>query len=473
MADDLVPDARRSPLGPAAAALRAAGGRIAAAARPGRAAGRRARAGGAPGRVALDDPRRAGRPRDAAAWCGASRGRAGGIFVAERKVERDLTSLAGLPAYLRRQGFQSDARVLSTATIERRRGDGRGAGAARGRARAGGRARAAGRRRADLARARAAFRPSASPACSTARSPGRCTSCSRRDYGARARRGRGAHRGGRRDRRAEARLLGCAAARRCSSIARTAWDAGRAAVRALARPVPGRPRADRRARARARRRRRWAARWRWWPTSPCRACRARRPAIAIRSRRHRCGRALGRRSAGSAGSGSWLDGIPGGTGVWLQAPDGVWLQPDPARPGADVPGHGRHAVQPGGVRLKPDPDRPAATRAGSGFSLDPLPPYTPPAHGRARHHRDAPTHRRWDETVEPVVSVQPGDVIAVETDDFAGGQISRDSTSQDLLSLDFDQIYPLEADPRGRCPAWRRAGRGVPRVRGCRIGGGR
>jgi GntR family transcriptional regulator len=47
-----------------------------------------------------------------------SRGRAGGIFVAERKVERDLTSLAGLPAYLRRQGFQSDARVLRTATAE-------------------------------------------------------------------------------------------------------------------------------------------------------------------------------------------------------------------------------------------------------------------------------------------------------------------------------------------------------------------
>ena len=46
------------------------------------------------------------------------RGRAGGIFVAERKVERDLTSLAGLPAYLRRQGFESDARVLSTATVE-------------------------------------------------------------------------------------------------------------------------------------------------------------------------------------------------------------------------------------------------------------------------------------------------------------------------------------------------------------------
>jgi GntR family transcriptional regulator len=44
------------------------------------------------------------------------RGRSGGIFVAERKIERDLTSLAGLPAYLRRQGFASDTRVISTAT---------------------------------------------------------------------------------------------------------------------------------------------------------------------------------------------------------------------------------------------------------------------------------------------------------------------------------------------------------------------
>jgi GntR family transcriptional regulator len=45
------------------------------------------------------------------------RGRSGGIFVSERRVERDLTSLTGLPAYLRRQGFQSGARVLSTATV--------------------------------------------------------------------------------------------------------------------------------------------------------------------------------------------------------------------------------------------------------------------------------------------------------------------------------------------------------------------
>jgi GntR family transcriptional regulator len=62
-------------------------------------------------RAALADLERNGVVRRA-------RGRGGGIFVTERKVERDLTSLAGLPAYLRRQGFQADARVLSTATVE-------------------------------------------------------------------------------------------------------------------------------------------------------------------------------------------------------------------------------------------------------------------------------------------------------------------------------------------------------------------
>jgi GntR family transcriptional regulator len=45
-------------------------------------------------------------------------GRSGGTFVAERKVERDLTSLTGLPSYLRRQGFESGARVLATTTGE-------------------------------------------------------------------------------------------------------------------------------------------------------------------------------------------------------------------------------------------------------------------------------------------------------------------------------------------------------------------
>ncbi len=57
--------------------------------------------------------------------------------------------------------------------------------------------------------------------------------------------------------------------------------------------------------------------------------------------------------------------------------------------------------------------------------------------------RDMPTHRRWDVDIEPVLHVEQGDVVVVETDDFAGGQIGRDSTAEDLLALDFDTIYPL------------------------------
>jgi acetamidase/formamidase len=57
--------------------------------------------------------------------------------------------------------------------------------------------------------------------------------------------------------------------------------------------------------------------------------------------------------------------------------------------------------------------------------------------------RDEPTHRRWDATLAPVLEIDPGDVVVVETDDFAGGQIARDSTAADLLELDFEAIYPL------------------------------
>lgn len=47
-----------------------------------------------------------------------STGRAGGTFVAERRVDRDLRTVAGLPAYLRRQGFHAGARVLATRTLQ-------------------------------------------------------------------------------------------------------------------------------------------------------------------------------------------------------------------------------------------------------------------------------------------------------------------------------------------------------------------
>jgi acetamidase/formamidase len=57
--------------------------------------------------------------------------------------------------------------------------------------------------------------------------------------------------------------------------------------------------------------------------------------------------------------------------------------------------------------------------------------------------RGAPTHRSWDVGIEPVLRVRPGDVVTAETDDFAEGQITRESVAADLPGLDFDRIYPL------------------------------
>lgn len=44
-------------------------------------------------------------------------GRAGGTFVAHAKVERDLSHVDSLPAYLHRQGYSSGSRVLATALV--------------------------------------------------------------------------------------------------------------------------------------------------------------------------------------------------------------------------------------------------------------------------------------------------------------------------------------------------------------------
>jgi GntR family transcriptional regulator len=106
-----------APLGPAAAALRdrllgdVTEGRVAPGERLGAERELAARLGVSRStlRAALDALESAGAVHRV-------RGRSGGIFVSQRRVERDLSSLTGLPAYLRRQGFQSGARVLSTGT---------------------------------------------------------------------------------------------------------------------------------------------------------------------------------------------------------------------------------------------------------------------------------------------------------------------------------------------------------------------
>ena len=44
-------------------------------------------------------------------------GRAGGTFISHAKVDRDLTGIVGVPAYLARQGYSTGSRVLSTQMV--------------------------------------------------------------------------------------------------------------------------------------------------------------------------------------------------------------------------------------------------------------------------------------------------------------------------------------------------------------------
>jgi GntR family transcriptional regulator len=44
-------------------------------------------------------------------------GRSGGIFLAETKVERDLSQIVGVPALLRDQGFTAGSRLVSAAVV--------------------------------------------------------------------------------------------------------------------------------------------------------------------------------------------------------------------------------------------------------------------------------------------------------------------------------------------------------------------
>jgi acetamidase/formamidase len=59
------------------------------------------------------------------------------------------------------------------------------------------------------------------------------------------------------------------------------------------------------------------------------------------------------------------------------------------------------------------------------------------------HTIHAKTHNKWDNSLEPIYSISDGDVIEVETKEASDGQITPNSTEQDLLKLDFSRIHPL------------------------------
>ena len=52
-------------------------------------------------------------------------------------------------------------------------------------------------------------------------------------------------------------------------------------------------------------------------------------------------------------------------------------------------------------------------------------------------------HNRWHEAIPPVVTVQPGDRVILETRDALDGQFTPSSTTDDVTRADLMPVHPL------------------------------
>jgi acetamidase/formamidase len=57
-------------------------------------------------------------------------------------------------------------------------------------------------------------------------------------------------------------------------------------------------------------------------------------------------------------------------------------------------------------------------------------------------HREH-THLGWDNSIPPVLTVAPGDTVEFEVVDASGGQISAESSVEDVAALDFAKVNPV------------------------------
>lgn len=60
----------------------------------------------------------------------------------------------------------------------------------------------------------------------------------------------------------------------------------------------------------------------------------------------------------------------------------------------------------------------------------------------------AHNHSGWDNALEPVLEVLPGDTLTFETLDASGGQLSATSSVGDVVTLDFSRINPVTGPVR-------------------------
>jgi len=52
-------------------------------------------------------------------------------------------------------------------------------------------------------------------------------------------------------------------------------------------------------------------------------------------------------------------------------------------------------------------------------------------------------HFKWDVGNEPVLTIQSGDTVVLESRDVSDNQLTASSTSKDVETLDWDRVYPL------------------------------
>ena len=53
------------------------------------------------------------------------------------------------------------------------------------------------------------------------------------------------------------------------------------------------------------------------------------------------------------------------------------------------------------------------------------------------------THNKWSRAIEPVLTVNSGDVVEISTEEATDGQLTINSDTADLMNLSFEPIHPL------------------------------
>ena len=75
----------------------------------------------------------------------------------------------------------------------------------------------------------------------------------------------------------------------------------------------------------------------------------------------------------------------------------------------------------------------------------------PPAASQVSHEHHHSLHRIrsdsasfvWDNSIAPVLEIESGATVELETADASGGQLSANSTPADVAALDFDRVNPV------------------------------